>query len=68
MKSEKAAFKGAGGDFSDTDFTSFERAIDPVETRDRKQRDKLLEIVDKCPVHRTLHGEMRITTTLRFDT
>jgi uncharacterized OsmC-like protein len=24
----------------------------------------LLEIADRCPVHRTLHSEMKVTTTL----
>jgi len=28
-----------------------------------KQRDRLLEIADKCPVHRTLHGEVKVDTT-----
>lgn len=29
------------------------------------QRDRLLEIADRCPVHRTLTGEIRIETRLR---
>lgn len=29
-----------------------------------EQRQKLLEIADKCPVHRTLHSEVEITTGL----
>jgi uncharacterized OsmC-like protein/alpha/beta superfamily hydrolase len=29
-----------------------------------EQRQKLIEIADKCPVHKTLHSELRITTTL----
>lgn len=29
-----------------------------------EQRDKLLEIADKCPVHRTLHSEVDIVTDL----
>ncbi len=29
-----------------------------------EQRDKLLEIADKCPVHRTLHSPVRINTVL----
>lgn len=29
---------------------------------DEAQRDKLLEIADKCPVHRTLHSEVKIVT------
>ena len=31
---------------------------------DDAQRRRLLEIADKCPVHRTLHSEVRIETTL----
>jgi len=31
---------------------------------DAEQRAKLLEIADKCPVHRTLTGEVRIVTVL----
>ncbi len=31
---------------------------------DAAQREKLLEIADKCPVHRTLHSEVRIPTRL----
>jgi len=29
-----------------------------------EQRDKLLEIADKCPVHRTLHSEVKVRTKL----
>lgn len=29
-----------------------------------EQRAKLLEIADKCPVHRTLHGEVKVRTRL----
>jgi putative redox protein len=29
-----------------------------------EQKQKLIEIADKCPVHRTLHSELRITTVL----
>jgi putative redox protein len=28
------------------------------------QRERLLEIADRCPVHRTLHGELRVNTVL----
>ena len=31
---------------------------------DDAQRAKLLEIANKCPVHRTLHAEVWIPTTL----
>ena len=29
---------------------------------DAEQRNKLMEIADKCPVHRTLTSEIRIVT------
>lgn len=32
---------------------------------DAAQRAKLLEIANKCPVHRTLHSEVWIPTTLK---
>jgi putative redox protein len=32
---------------------------------DEQARAKLIEIADKCPVHRTLHGEILIETTLK---
>jgi putative redox protein len=31
---------------------------------DETQRQRLLEIADRCPVHRTLHSEVKVTTTL----
>ena len=31
---------------------------------DSAQRERLLEIADKCPVHRTLHSEVWIETRL----
>jgi len=31
---------------------------------DESQRARLLEIADRCPVHRTLTGTIEITTTL----
>jgi len=31
---------------------------------DDAQRKRLLEIADRCPVHRTLHGEVRVRTSL----
>jgi putative redox protein len=30
----------------------------------RQQQDKILEIADKCPVHRTLHSKIRVETDL----
>ncbi|HBP16508.1 MAG TPA: osmotically inducible protein C [Planctomycetes bacterium] len=31
---------------------------------DQEQRERLLEIADRCPVHRTLEGEIRVETRL----
>lgn len=31
---------------------------------DNEKRQRLLEIADRCPVHRTLHSEVRVVTTL----
>jgi putative redox protein len=32
---------------------------------DAEQRAKLMEIADKCPVHRTLTSEIKIVTTAK---
>lgn len=42
---------------------TFERAISIKGDLDEKQRAKLLEIADKCPVHKTLHQKVQIKTT-----
>ncbi len=42
----------------------FERVIDLAGPLDTEQRDRLLEIADRCPVHRTLHGEVIVETSL----
>ena len=34
---------------------------------DAEQRKKLMEIADKCPVHRTLKSEIHIVTRRRID-
>jgi putative redox protein len=39
-----------------------DRVIAMDGTLDAEQRKKLMEIADKCPVHRTLHSEIRIVT------
>ena len=41
-----------------------ERRIELVGELDDEQRARLLEIADKCPVHRTLHGVPQVVTTL----
>lgn len=42
-----------------------EREISFQGDLDAAQRSKLLEIADKCPVHKTLTGEIRVTTDLK---
>ncbi|MDH3500761.1 MAG: bifunctional alpha/beta hydrolase/OsmC family protein [Acidimicrobiia bacterium] len=41
-----------------------ERAVDLAGDLDGDQRARLLEIADRCPVHRTLHGRVVVETTL----
>ena len=42
-----------------------DRTITLEDTLDEVQRARLLEIADKCPVHRTLTSEIEIRTTER---
>ncbi|WP_418318811.1 alpha/beta fold hydrolase [Piscinibacter sakaiensis] len=42
-----------------------ERVIELVGPLDDAQRASLLEIADKCPVHRSLHSEVKVTTRAR---
>jgi putative redox protein len=42
-----------------------DREIELEGSLDEAQKKKLLEIADKCPVHRTLHSEVEIPTRLR---
>ncbi len=41
-----------------------ERQVELIGDLDDAARAKLLEIADKCPVHRTLHSEIRVRTEL----
>ncbi len=41
-----------------------ERTIELTGDLDDEQRERLLEIADKCPVHRTLHSEVSVITKL----
>lgn len=45
----------------------FERRIQLSGPLSPEQRDALLQIADKCPVHRTLHGSSRVVTILEGD-
>lgn len=40
------------------------RRIEMTGDLDDEQRARLLDIADKCPVHRTLEGDLRVSTTL----
>ena len=40
----------------------FDRVISMEGALDAEQRRKLMEIADKCPVHRTLTSEIHIVT------
>jgi putative redox protein len=43
---------------------SIERVLELAGPLTAEQKAKLLEIADKCPVHRTLHGEINVVTRL----
>lgn len=44
-----------------------EREIELVGPLDDAQKQRLLEIADRCPVHRTLHSPVIVKTTLKQD-
>lgn len=43
----------------------FERVIDLKGDLDETQKKRLLQIADRCPVHRTLHEEVTVSTRLK---
>jgi len=43
---------------------TFQRTVELKGPLSPEQRNRLLEIANKCPVHRTLHSEIRIITEL----
>lgn len=42
-----------------------DREIELIGALDEQQRARLLEIADRCPVHRTLHSGIRVNTSLK---
>lgn len=42
-----------------------DREIEVIGPLDETQRQRLLEIADRCPVHRTLHGEVSVVSRLK---
>ena len=51
-------------DSSEAKIDTFQRAIKLTGSLDDKQIARIMEIGDKCPVHRTLKSEIKIDTTL----
>lgn len=49
----------------DAKLDTFDRTIELEGELDQVQKNRLMEIADKCPVHRTLSSEIRILTSLR---
>lgn len=43
----------------------FQRELELEGPLDDAQRKRLLEMADRCPVHRTLHNQVEVVTTLR---
>ena len=63
-------YKDYASDFADAEnpksrIDHFERLIEIEGDLDEKQRNRLLEIADKCPVHRTLHSDVKVLTKLK---
>ncbi len=54
----------AGCDTREGKIDRFERVVTLGGVLDDAQRAKLLEIADKCPVHRTLHAAVQVVTRL----
>lgn len=50
---------------TDAKIDHFERVMELEGDLDEKQIRRLLEIANKCPVHRTLHNPVKITTHLK---
>lgn len=44
---------------------TFQREIVLTGALDEKQKKRILQIADKCPVHKTLHAEVQVITTLK---
>ncbi len=48
---------------SDAKIDVIERYIEIKGDVDEKQRKRMMQIADKCPVHKTVHSEIRVVTT-----
>ena len=54
-----------GCEKSNSRLDHFERLIEIEGDLSQEQRTRLLEIADRCPVHKTLHGDIRVETKLK---
>lgn len=45
----------------------FDRVIEIEGDLTAEQKTRLMEIADRCPVHRTMHSEIKVNTTLKDD-
>lgn len=52
-------------DASSSKIDHFDRLIEVSGDLDDSQKARLKEIADRCPVHRTLHGDIQVNTELR---
>jgi len=52
-------------DSANSKIDTFTRELELIGNLDEEQRQRLLEIADKCPVHRTLENTARIKTKLK---
>ena len=52
-------------DESSAKIDTFNREIKLEGDLDDKQVQRILQIADKCPVHKTLHNETQVITSLR---
>jgi putative redox protein len=50
---------------SDGKIDRMEREIELIGELDDAQRQRLLEIAERCPVHKTLHSEVEIVSILK---
>ena len=51
-------------DSKDGKIDEFRRELSLEGDLDEAQRQRMLEIADRCPVHKTLHGEVKVRTSL----
>jgi putative redox protein len=63
-------YKDYAADMEDVDnkksrLDHFYRVLEIKGNLDEKQKERLLEIANKCPVHRTLHSDVKVLTRLK---